>query len=44
MARAAGRLARTVETSGLCEYYDPYDATGMGQREFAWSTLVLELL
>jgi hypothetical protein len=40
----AGRLARTVETSRLREYYDPYDGSGMGQRQFAWSTLVLELL
>ena len=40
----AARLARTVDASGLREYYDPYDGSGMGQREFAWSTLVLELL
>ena len=40
----AAWLARTVEISGLREYYDPYDGSGMGQREFAWSTLVLELL
>ena len=40
----AQRLANTVANSGLCEYYDPFDGTGEGQRQFAWSTLVLELL
>lgn len=38
------RLAQTVAHSGLCEYYDPLDGAGQGQRQFAWSTLVLELL
>jgi hypothetical protein len=40
----ARRLARAVDTSSLREYYDPYDGAGMGQHQFAWSTLVLELL
>jgi glycogen debranching enzyme len=40
----AARVVRTVERSGLCEYYDPFDGSGRGQRQFAWSTLVLELL
>jgi hypothetical protein len=40
----AARIARTVRESGLCEYYDPINGAGMGQRQFAWSTLVLELL
>jgi hypothetical protein len=38
------RMARTVATAGLREYYDPYDGHGMGARDFAWSALVMELL
>jgi hypothetical protein len=40
----AARLARTVASAGLREYYDPYDGRGLGQRDFGWSALVLELL
>ncbi|HWD69847.1 MAG TPA: hypothetical protein VG293_06600 [Solirubrobacteraceae bacterium] len=40
----AGRIVTTVERAGLREYFDPFDGAGMGQRHFAWSTLVLELL
>ncbi len=40
----ADRITGAVRTAGLREYYDPFDGTGMGQRDFAWSTLVLELL
>ncbi|MGC9222209.1 MAG: MGH1-like glycoside hydrolase domain-containing protein, partial [Solirubrobacteraceae bacterium] len=40
----ARRLIRTVARSGLREYYDPYDAHGMGQATFAWSALLLELI
>ncbi|HWD85416.1 MAG TPA: hypothetical protein VG321_06670, partial [Solirubrobacteraceae bacterium] len=40
----AARALQAVTQSGLREYYDPYDATGMGQPHFAWSTLVLELI
>ena len=40
----AARVARTVAASGLREYYDPYDGSGEGQQDFAWSTLVLEML
>jgi hypothetical protein len=40
----AARVARTVHESGLREYYDPVDGTGEGQHQFAWSTLVMELL
>jgi hypothetical protein len=40
----AERVAETVAQQGLREYYDPYDGAGLGQRQFAWSTLVLELL
>jgi len=38
------RLVHTVASSGLHEYYDPYNATGMGQHQFAWSTLILEMI
>ncbi len=47
-AEQASELARrmlvTVASSGLCEYYDPYDGTAMGQRQFAWSALAMEML
>jgi hypothetical protein len=37
------RVAATVLRSGVREYYDPFDGTGLGQPKFGWSTLVLEL-
>jgi len=40
LARA---LQRAVLQSGLREFYNPHDARGMGAREFAWSTLALEM-
>jgi len=44
----AAELARGVEQallqSGLREFYNPYDAHGMGAHDFAWSTLALEML
>ena len=40
----AQRMTQTIHAAGLREYYDPFNGTGMGQRDFAWSTLVLELL
>jgi hypothetical protein len=40
----ATRLRDAVAAAGLREYYDPYSGGGMGAREFAWSTLILELL
>jgi len=43
-AELAGRTTAAVRESGLREYYDPYDATGMGQQHFAWSTLVMEMV
>jgi hypothetical protein len=33
-----------VRRGGLREYYDPYTGAGQGQRHFAWSTLILEML
>jgi hypothetical protein len=43
-ARLAERLGATVERFGLREYYNPFTGAGMGAINFAWSTLVLELL
>ena len=40
---AAG-LGKAVATSGLREYYDPYDGAGMGTADFAWSSLIIEML
>jgi hypothetical protein len=33
-----------VAAHGLREYYNPFTGTGMGATDFAWSSLVLELL
>lgn len=38
------RLAHAVAGAGLREYYDPYDGRGMGASDFAWSSLIIELL
>ncbi len=38
------RVARSVATSGLREYYQPFSGAGMGQRDFSWSALVQEML
>ncbi len=43
-ARLAKQLGATVERFGLREYYNPFTGAGMGAINFAWSTLVLELL
>ncbi|MGA2927871.1 MAG: hypothetical protein ABSG43_18120, partial [Solirubrobacteraceae bacterium] len=40
----ARRIGATVLANGLREYYDPYSGRGMGALEFAWSSLVLELI
>ncbi len=40
----ARRLATAVKANRLREYYDPYTGRGMGAVEFAWSTLILEIL
>jgi hypothetical protein len=39
----AERVANAVAASGLREYYDPYTGAGMGARDFAWSSVVLEM-
>jgi hypothetical protein len=43
-ATLAHGVERAVLLSGLREFYDPYDARGMGATSFAWSTLALELV
>ena len=43
-ATLAGRVARAIAAAGLREYYHPYTGRGMGAVDFAWSSLVLELL
>jgi hypothetical protein len=40
----ATRLAGAVAAAGLREYYDPYDGTGMGTTDFAWSSLIIEMV
>lgn len=40
----ARRLAAAVGEAGLREYYDPYTGAGMGATNFAWSSLVVELV
>jgi hypothetical protein len=40
----AARVARSVLTSGLREYYEPFTGAGLGQRDFSWSALVQEML
>ena len=42
-AMAAG-VGAAVAAAGLREYYDPWTGGGMGARDFAWSSLVLELI
>ena len=39
----ADALARTVLREGLWEYYDPFDGRGHAARDFAWSSLVVEM-
>ncbi|MFZ0040684.1 MAG: hypothetical protein WAK93_05210 [Solirubrobacteraceae bacterium] len=45
---AASQLARNlgvaVTAAGLREYYDPQTGDGMGAHDFAWSSLVLEMV
>jgi hypothetical protein len=40
----AARITDTVRQQGLREYYHPYTGRGMGAVDFAWSTLVMEML
>ena len=38
------RLGGAVATAGLREYYDPYSGDGMGTTDFAWSSLIMEMI
>jgi hypothetical protein len=40
----AERISAAVLANGLREYYHPYTGRGMGAVDFAWSSLVMELL
>jgi hypothetical protein len=39
----AGAIARTALREGLWEYYDPFDGRGHAARDFAWSSLLVEM-
>lgn len=41
--RLADGVIGAVARAGLREYYDPRTGTGLGAKDFAWSTLVAEL-
>ena len=43
MAHMARALLGTITREGLREYYDPYTGEGLGARDFAWTSLVLEM-
>jgi hypothetical protein len=40
----ASGLAGAVRAHGLREYYEPFSGAGMGAVDFAWSTLIMEML
>jgi hypothetical protein len=40
----AESLGRAIVSAGLREYYHPVTGAGMGARDFAWSTLILEMI
>jgi hypothetical protein len=42
-AELVKRLVPMVKREGLREYYDPGTGEGLGAREFAWSSLILEM-
>ncbi|HET9186046.1 MAG TPA: hypothetical protein VFN82_07845 [Solirubrobacterales bacterium] len=42
-AKLAEGLVGAVAREGLREYYDPRDGTGLGAKDFAWSSLAAEL-
>jgi Mannosylglycerate hydrolase MGH1-like glycoside hydrolase domain len=42
--RMTRNLASVVRVEGLREYYDPFTGRGMGATEFAWSSLIMELV
>lgn len=40
----ADRCAALVMDHGLREYYDPFTGEGLGARDFAWTSLILEMV
>ena len=42
-AQMADRLTALVLREGLREYYDPLTGEGLGARDFAWTSLILEM-
>lgn len=42
-AEMADALSRAALREGLREYYDPLTGKGLGARDFAWSTLLVEM-
>ena len=38
------RLVPMIEREGLREYYDPFTGEGLGAREFAWTSLIAEMV
>jgi len=40
----ARRVAETIGSEELHEYYNPYTGRGMGAPDFAWSALALEIV
>jgi hypothetical protein len=40
----ADRIMSAIVAHGLREYYDPFTGRGMGAVDFAWSSLVMEML
>ena len=43
-ATLADRAGAAIAAAGLREYYHPYTGRGMGAADFAWSSLIVELL
>jgi hypothetical protein len=43
-ARLVERISGAIASEGLREYYNPYTGRGMGAVNFAWSTLVMEMV
>ncbi len=40
----ATRLGDTVLSQGLWEYFNPLTGEGLGAADFAWSSLILEMV
>jgi len=40
----ARRTVAMVARGGIREFFDPHTAEGYGARDFAWTTLVLDLI